>query len=91
MNRWTRTALVAGALAIGAPAAHAAGPAPCGTSNPVPGALCGTVAVPLDRAAPAGPTIEIGYELYPSEGQSSAGITLALQGGPGLSTTATRD
>ena len=39
--------------------------APRHSATDVPGARCGTVTVPLDRAHPDGRTIDIAFELYP--------------------------
>ena len=54
-----------------------------------PGARCGHVSVPLDRLAPAGERISIGFELY--RGRRSLGTIVAVEGGPGYSTTDSRD
>lgn len=66
--------------------------------TPCPGAggvdaLCGSVEVPLDRAAPHGPSIAIGFELYLRQNQSqpALGTIVALQGGPGGASTGLRD
>ncbi len=53
------------------------------------GARCGSVPVPLDHVTNAG-TLAIGFEWYPAAGTAS-GTVVAVEGGPGFSTTAARD
>jgi len=68
-----------------------AGPlAPC---KNVSGAKCGRVTVPLDRLDPSVGTIDIAFELHPRRNRSkpSLGTIVAVEGGPGYSTTASRD
>lgn len=52
----------------------------CATS---PLAYCGTLAVPLDYASPAGPDIEVAYRWYPASGPSAQGTVVPVEGGPG--------
>jgi pimeloyl-ACP methyl ester carboxylesterase len=75
-------AILLGALALGA-AAQA--DTPC-----LPGARCGTVTVPLDRAQPAAGTIDIAYALVPRTDTSrpALGTIAPNPGGPGDSTIA---
>jgi pimeloyl-ACP methyl ester carboxylesterase len=54
------------------------------------GAWCGSLRVPLDRADPAAGTIPINFEWYPAE-QAAVGTIVAVAGGPGYSSTASRD
>lgn len=63
--------------------------APC----PEPTAsLCGYVPVPLDRAHPHGPKIQIYFELYPHTAPGPAQSAILVNGGgPGISTTDFRD
>ena len=88
LTRTARRALAAaGAILLGALALSAAAQAdaPC-----LPGARCGTVTVPLDRANPAAGTIGIAYALVPHTDTSRPGLgTIAPNpGGPGDSTIA---
>jgi pimeloyl-ACP methyl ester carboxylesterase len=80
---------VAVALALVAPA-EAVDLAPCPEH---PEGLCGSIAVPFDRADPSAGTIDVAFELYPRTDQSqpALGTILASGGGPGGSTTADRD
>ena len=57
--------------------------APCG--DVAPGALCGSLDVPLDRAAPGAGTIPIAFELHPRREATSPslGTVVVVQGGPG--------
>jgi pimeloyl-ACP methyl ester carboxylesterase len=51
-----------------------------------PAAYCGTLAVPLDYGAPAGPDISIAYRWYPASSVSpgqAAGTVVPVEGGPG--------
>ena len=56
------------------------------------GARCGYVRVPLDRLAPAGARIRIGFELYRRRDRDrpSLGTMVDVEGGPGYSTTDSR-
>jgi len=50
-------------------------------------ALCGTVAVPLDRAAPSGAQIRIAFQFYPATDTSRPAVStiVSSSGGPGVS------
>jgi pimeloyl-ACP methyl ester carboxylesterase len=51
-----------------------------------PQAYCGTLAVPLDYGAPAGPDISIAYRWYPASAVApgqAAGTVVPVEGGPG--------
>jgi len=55
----------------------------CGVS---PLAYCGTLAAPLDHAAPGGPQITISFHWYPATGKRAgvaAGTVVPVEGGPG--------
>jgi pimeloyl-ACP methyl ester carboxylesterase len=56
------------------------------------GARCGYVRVPLDRAAPGGAKIRIGFELYRRSDRSrpKLGTLVDVEGGPGYATTDSR-
>jgi hypothetical protein len=56
-------------------------------------ARCGYVRVPLDRLDPAGEKIRIGFELYRrrDRSQPALGTLVDVEGGPGYSTTDSRD
>lgn len=62
---------------------------PCGDRGR---ARCGHVEVPLDRADPSAGTIRIGYERYPRTDTTrpSRETIVAIEGGPGYATTASR-
>ncbi|HEX5622640.1 MAG TPA: alpha/beta fold hydrolase, partial [Solirubrobacteraceae bacterium] len=88
------TQSVLAALAVSlvlAPAARAAEPHlhPC--RDAAKGARCGSVLVPLDRAAPA-KKIRIQFELYRRRDRSrpALGTMVDVEGGPGYSTTDSR-
>src|SRR4051812_4442511 len=87
-------ALVAAAAALGPATAvgQIATPAPC-SSDAGPDAVCGTVAVPLDRVDPSRGTIAIAYELHRHMDRSkpSLGTIVTSIGGPGGSNIAARD
>ncbi len=59
----------------------------------VTGAWCGSVDVPLDRSHPDGDQLSIGVELHPRTDVStkSEGTIVAIEGGPGFSSTGSRD
>ena len=59
----------------------------------VDGAWCGTVDVPLERTHPDGEQITIGFELHPRRDATTAsqGTIVAIEGGPGFSSTGSRD
>ncbi len=83
---------VATAVAVLAPAAHAAAPHwhPC--RDAAAGARCGYVAVPLDRAGSTDVTIRIEFEHYRRRDSTrpSLGTMVDVEGGPGYSTTDSR-
>jgi pimeloyl-ACP methyl ester carboxylesterase len=56
-------------------------------------AHCGTITEPLDRSGTYPGTVTVGFEFYPhtDSSQPSAGLLLAQEGGPGFSTTGSRD
>ena len=56
------------------------------------GARCGSVTVPLDRSGAVPGTIRIAFERYPRRDRSrpKLGTLLAIEGGPGYSTTDSR-
>jgi len=62
----------------------------CGRS---PAVLCGTIPRLLDPEDPSGETIDINFELYPARNQrqSFLGTIVAVEGGPGYASTASRD
>jgi pimeloyl-ACP methyl ester carboxylesterase len=85
-------ALVAGAVL--APSAQAAEqPHFHACRDAARGALCGYVRVPLDRLDPGGETIRVGFELYRrrDRSQPALGTMVDVEGGPGYSTTDSRD
>ena len=56
------------------------------------GAWCGSIDVPQDRDEPEGPTMEVGFEWHPRTDPAAAdGLLVAMEGGPGYATTASRD
>ncbi len=63
---------------------------PC---SDVTGAWCGSIKVPLDRSVPDGDQISIGFELHPRSDSTTAsqGTIVAVEGGPGYSSTGSRD
>jgi len=53
---------------------------------------CGTIVQPLDRSGHLPGTITVGFEFYPHTASGpSTGVILAQEGGPGYSTTGSRD
>ena len=86
-------AFLATVAALGVPCIAAAAPIPtfekCGPAAAA-NAQCGTVAVPLDRANPASPTIAIAFQLTPHADQSAAAVSAIVisNGGPGISNIA---
>jgi pimeloyl-ACP methyl ester carboxylesterase len=102
MRRRHLLATVAALLAA-APAAGPLGPAvaapkeltvgrvklrPC---EDLPGAWCGRLRVPFDRADPRSGTIPIAFEWYPAASGRAAGTIVAMEGGPGYPSTGSRD
>ena len=59
----------------------------------VPGARCGSIERPLDPLDPDGATITIGFEFHRATNRSrpSLGTIVAVEGGPGYASTASRD
>ena len=59
----------------------------------ITGAWCGSIDVPLERAHPDGDQIKIGFELHPRTDATAAseGTIVAIEGGPGFSSTGSRD
>jgi pimeloyl-ACP methyl ester carboxylesterase len=49
--------------------------------------LCGGIRVPLDYSSGASPRIHIGFQWRPASGGHAAGTVLAVEGGPGYSST----
>jgi pimeloyl-ACP methyl ester carboxylesterase len=80
------------ALAAAAPAAAAVRLRPCTDTPDGPGALCGSIRVPLDRANPALGKIKVGFELYRRRDRTMPriGTIVSVEGGPGYSTTSGR-
>jgi hypothetical protein len=81
--------MAAFAMGGAAPPAHAAPELePCGA-----GALCGSISVPLDRTGATPGRIRIHFELYRRTDRTRArlGTLMAAEGGPGYSTTESRD
>jgi pimeloyl-ACP methyl ester carboxylesterase len=80
-------ALMAAAAPAGAAVRrHACVDAPAGTR-------CGSISVPLDRSGAARGRLRIAFERYPRRDRTRppAGTMLAIEGGPGYSTTDSRD
>ncbi len=96
--------LAACTLSIGGPSHPGASAGPGESPTPVPTfgrvetvachhrARCGTVTVPLDRGAPGGETIDIGFELHRHTDRDRPPLEtiVATEGGPGYSTTDSR-
>ncbi len=55
----------------------------CGAT---PLAYCGSLAVPLDYSAPAGPSLKIAYRWFPATG-AGKGTVVPVEGGPGYAST----
>lgn len=56
------------------------------------GVWCGTIDVPRDREDPDSGTITVGFEWFPRSDPAPAdGLLVAMEGGPGYATTASRD
>jgi pimeloyl-ACP methyl ester carboxylesterase len=91
MRRLAVTVLAFAALAAAGPAAAAVIPAAC--PQEVSDARCGAVGVPLDPTDPAAGTLGIRFELYRHDDRDlpTAGTIVAVEGGPGYATTASRD
>ncbi|HYI74469.1 MAG TPA: alpha/beta fold hydrolase [Gaiellaceae bacterium] len=100
MGRLVLATAALAALAVVSGAASAGNPQPAPGVPPgltkcthAPGAWCGTVFVPLDRTGVVVGTTPIRFEYYPrsNTGQSQLGTIVAAEGGPGYSTTDSRD
>jgi pimeloyl-ACP methyl ester carboxylesterase len=91
MRRFAVTAFAFIALAVAGSASAA--PAPTACPPEAAGARCGSVAVLLDPADPTAGEVAIAYELYRHRDRSAptAGTIVAVEGGPGYATTASRD
>ena len=70
----------------------AVGLRPCTDAPDGPGALCGSLLVPLDRADPAQGTVRVGFEVHRRRDRSRPrlGSVLSIEGGPGYSVTSGR-
>ncbi|MFN8188646.1 MAG: alpha/beta fold hydrolase [Gaiellales bacterium] len=90
MRTWLAPAVAGLALLLAGPAGAAIDWHPCDVAA---GARCGHVTVPLDPTDPAEGTIRIGFELHERRDPSgrSLGTIVAVEGGPGYSTTSSRD
>lgn len=56
------------------------------------GVWCGSIEAPQDRQDPDAGVIEIGFEWHPrSDPAPAEGLLVAMEGGPGYATTASRD
>jgi pimeloyl-ACP methyl ester carboxylesterase len=57
------------------------------------GAWCGSIEVPVIHSDPEGDTLTVGFELYPrrTSTEPSAGTIAAVEGGPGYSSTGSRE
>jgi pimeloyl-ACP methyl ester carboxylesterase len=97
-RRWP--ALFIPMLLVAASLDAAAGPLPRPTREVrpptcrrIPGARCGKIEVLLDRTDPTAGTIKIGFEFYRRADRSrpSLGTIVAVEGGPGYSSTGSRD
>ncbi len=77
------------AVAWHAPVGATVTPTSCDDGSPF---LCGSVRVPLDRADPSGRKIRIAFQILPAADPASARAPIFVaEGGPGGSTTASRD
>jgi pimeloyl-ACP methyl ester carboxylesterase len=87
-----RLPLLLAVLLLALPASAAAAELhPCAN---IDGAQCGSIRVPLDRLDPSSNArLRIGFELYPhtEANRPSLGTLVFMEGGPGYSTTASRD
>ncbi len=59
----------------------------------ITGAWCGSIEVPLERTNADGAQINVGFELHPRTDTTakSEGTIVAIEGGPGFSSTGSRD
>jgi pimeloyl-ACP methyl ester carboxylesterase len=85
--------VVSGAASAGNPQPAPGVPAGLTRCTHAPGAWCGTVVVPLDRSGHVSGTTPVRFEYYPrtDTGQPQLGTVVAAEGGPGYSTTDSRD
>jgi pimeloyl-ACP methyl ester carboxylesterase len=85
--------VVSGAAAGGNPQPAPGVPRGLTKCTHAPGAWCGTVFVPLDRSGVVPGATPVRFEYYPrtDTGQSQLGTIVAAEGGPGYSTTDSRD
>ena len=90
------------AIAVDGSPARRADAAPAAPARPtdglrrcrgVPGARCGSVTRPLDPSDPAAGTIDVHFELHPARRRADhpLGTIVAVEGGPGYTTTSSRD
>ena len=92
MRRLCLIAIAFSMLAAAAPAAAAVRLKPCTDTPDGPGALCGSIKVPLDRSNAALGKITVGFELYrrTDRKRPRLGTIVSVEGGPGYSTTSGR-
>jgi pimeloyl-ACP methyl ester carboxylesterase len=81
--------LLLGLLAVGSSAASAPGTHPCTFNDTL---VCGRITVPLDRRQPSHGRLPIHYLVVPRSDTSKPllGTIVAVEGGPGYATTASR-
>ena len=84
---------MSGATSAGNPQPAPGVPAGLTGCTHAPGAWCGTVVVPLDRSGHVAGTTPVRFEYYPrtDTGRPQLGTIVAAEGGPGYSTTDSRD
>jgi pimeloyl-ACP methyl ester carboxylesterase len=70
-----------------AAATSTAKPAACASSFDLPGAQCGTIAVPVDRTGAVAGTIKLFFERLPATGGKSKSTIAVFPGGPGGATS----
>ena len=85
-----------GLMVVPAPApvsARAPAPSQLVPCKGVPGARCDSIRRPLDPADPAAGTIKVSFEVHRAKNRpgNPAGTIVAVEGGPGYATTASRD
>jgi pimeloyl-ACP methyl ester carboxylesterase len=93
MRRLLGAAVLVGLVAAPMPvAATSAVEAPTLTPcRGVPGAVCGSIVRPLDPTDPDAGGIEIAFELHRARSGAPEGTIVAVEGGPGYASTASRD
>ena len=86
-------ALLAAALAAVVPAGASAAVHRHPCRDAPAGARCGSISVPLDRSGAVRGRLKIEFERYPRRDRTrpAVGTMLAIEGGPGYSTTDSRD